>query len=430
MRRGAVALGALALGFAILAVSLSPGVAARTTFSTPVLIGFTGGDDWEPDVAADGKGNVYVAWAHFGDVVGCDSCPSPIAMIQVSRDGGRRFGAPKPLNPVPASYQIDLQVAVNDAGSVFVAYLQDKDTVVQRSDDFGGTWSAAVPANVDIKESWTDKVGLAVQGERVYVSFSIAQRYYVSVSADGGRSFTTVQLNSRSKDTGWTLTSGGVVDSKGNVYFSWVGIHKSGNALGPQEVFLTKSTDAGRTWSFITLAEDLPPGPDCSDFSCGWDFWGPQTVVSVDTADNVYVAYNAGVVDRGPPFVWFQASTDGGRTWTARSTVHADGESEAFHLFPAIEGGSRNQVHVSWMDNRLGRFNVYYRTSADRGATWSTETILNADLGFRYQSADGFEFTYGDYYGIARDSRGGIHVAWGEGPDYAGPGNVFYATKS
>lgn len=421
----------LAVGFAVvvgmLLVAPAVGAAGKVTFIAPRVMGYPAGDDWEPDVAADGRGNVYVAWAHFGEVPGCDVCGSPVALVQASHDGGRTFGAPKVLNPA-AEYQIDLQLVVNAAGSVWVSYLSGKDTLVQRSDDFGETWSAAVRANVGIKESWTDKVGLAVQGQRVYVSFSIGQRYYVSWSEDGGRTFNPVQVNWRSSDTGWTLTSGGVVDSMGNVYFSWVGVHQSGNALGPQEVFLTKSMDFGRTWSFITLAENLPPGPDCSEFSCGWDFWGPQMVVGVDSTDTVYVAYNAGLVDRGPPFVWFQSSTDGGRKWSARTTVHADGVSSAYHLFPAIEGGAAGTVHVSWMDNRLGRFNTYYRTSSDGGRTWSAETILNRDLGYKYQRANGFEFTYGDYYGIAV-AGSSVHVAWGEGPDYIGPGNVFYARR-
>jgi hypothetical protein len=109
--------------------------------------------------------------------------------------------------------------------------------------------------------------------------------------------------------------------------------------------------------------------------------------------------------------------------------VHGDGLRNAFHLFPAIAGGGAGEVHVSWMDNREGRFNVYYRSSSNAGNTFSAETIVNQNLGFRYQSDAGFKFTYGDYYGIAVDTRGGVHVAWGEGPDYVGPGNVFYARK-
>lgn len=153
-------------------------------------------------------------------------------------------------------------------------------------------------------------------------------------------------------------------------------------------------------------------------------------VVSVDAADNVYVAYNAGVEDQGPPYVWFQALTYGGTSWTPPMVVHADGQSDAYHLFPAIEGGSSGEVHLSRMDNRLGKFNVYYRTSNDRGASFGEEIRVNEDLGKDYQSDVGFEFTYGDYYGIARDGGSNIHISWGEGPDHkgqAGPGNMFYA---
>ena len=42
-------------------------------------------------------------------------------------------------------------------------------------------------------------------------------------------------------------------------------------------------------------------------------------------------------------------------------------------------------------------------------------------------TADGFAFPYGDYYILDLDPRGVVHMAWGEGPDYIGPGNVLYA---
>lgn len=422
-------LSALVIVALFLSVSLAEAATAQG-FLSPIVIGYPKGDDWEPDVAADGGGNVYVAWAHFGEVPGCDTCSSPAAMIQISRDGGLTWESPKPLNPFPRgpddTYQIDLQVKVNERGTVFVAYLDGKDTVVQRSDDFGRTFSAPVAVNRGIKKSWTDKVGLTVRGDDVYVSFSIAQRFYVASSHDGGRTFSVAQLNSESKTYGWTLTSGGVVDSKGNVYFSWVGIHQSGNALGPQDLFLTKSSDGGRTWSFIMIDKGVPPGPSCLEFYCGWDFWGPQVVVGVDASDRAYVAYNAGVVDQGPPSVWFRTSGDGGRTWSARTSIHTD-SGGAYHLFPAIVGGGAAKVHVSWMDNRTGRFNTWYRTSSDGGRTWSDEIQVSQFVGsFKYKRADGFEFTYGDYYGMAWDGSD-VHIAWAEGPDYIGPGNVWYA---
>src|SRR3990170_5156110 len=83
----------------VVVASSSAASSPRTSFSTPQVIGFAKGDDWEPDVAADGRGNVYVAWAHFGEVPSCDVCGSPVAMVQASHDGGRIFGAPEVLNP-------------------------------------------------------------------------------------------------------------------------------------------------------------------------------------------------------------------------------------------------------------------------------------------------------------------------------------------
>ncbi len=432
-RRGHPFLWSLATLVLVVLVSVSSVAAASINFSTPVVLGYVQGDDWEPDIAADARGNVYVAWAHFGDVPGCDTCSDPAALMQISRDGGRAWEPPFPLNPFPegvdATYQIDLQVEVNAAGSVFVAYLEGKDTVFQRSDDFGRTWTRPIAVNADVKNSWTDKVGLAVRGEDVYVAYSIAQRFFVSASHDGGKTFASVQLNRRSSTYSWTLTSGGVVDSKGNVYFSWVGVHQSGNGFGPQDLFLTKSTDGGRTWSFLDIEKGVPGAADCSEFACGWDFWGPQIVVGVDAGDRLYVLYNAAETKDGAPRVWYRTSADGGVTWTPRKTIHTD-IGGRFALFPAVVGGAANEVHASWMDDRTGRFNTWYRTSTDGGQTWSAEIQVSQFVpGFKYKSPEGYAFPYGDYYGIAFGGAR-VHIAWGEGPDYLGPGNVWYATRT
>ena len=32
----------------------------------------------------------------------------------------------------------------------------------------------------------------------------------------------------------------------------------------------------------------------------------------------------------------------------------------------------------------------------------------------------------GDYFVLALDPKNGVHIAWGEGPNYSGPGNVLY----
>jgi len=430
MSRAFVAVSAFLTVLVVVSVALPSGVVAGAlSFSTPIFIGFRAGDDWEPDIAADRDSHVYVAWAHYGGVPGCDTCSSPAAMIQVSKDGGRHWGEPKPLNRQPREakdpFQVDLQVKVNEDSTVFVAYLDAKDTVVQRSDDFGRTFSEPIAVNAGLNGE-TDKVGLAVQGDDVYVSFNIVHRFYVASSHDGGRSFRATRMDVPGEERAFTLTSGGVIDSEGSVYFTWVSVHERGQKLSPQDLFLTKSEDGGAHWSTIFLEKGLPEGPNCDAFSCGWDFWGPQVVVAVDAADRVYVAYNTGLVEMGPPTVFFRASADGGDTWSTRTAVHG-GPDGAYHVFPAIVGGDAGDVRVSWMDNRSGLFNTWYRSSSDGGRSWSDEVqVSQFARGFVYKARDGYTFTYGDYYGIAWDGTR-VHIAWGEGPDWIGPGNVWYA---
>jgi hypothetical protein len=199
----------------------------------------------------------------------------------------------------------------------------------------------------------------------------------------------------------------------------WELVHKSGQAQGPQDVVVTKSTDKGVTWSLSYVDTGLPPGPNCPGF-CGWDFLGTGAAIATDQSGNVYVTYNAPLTDNGPPRVWYRSSTDGGTTWSGRIEVSADG-TPSFHVFPGVAAGSSGEVRVAWMDNRTGAYNVWYRASADGGRTWSSEIKVSAfRSGYSYVIPKGFAFPYGDYLTLDLDSKG-------EGPNYTGPGNTLYS---
>jgi len=405
-------------------LSLTAQAVGGGSFSTPLVMGFPSGDDWEPAVASDGQGHVYVLITHFGGVPNCGGCADPSILVQVSGDGGATFGPASPLIESSDS-QYDPQVKVNESGAVFVSYLLGKDTVVQRSVDHGASWSAPVVANVGIRQGPTDKDGLAVRGSDVYVGFDVAQRFFVAASHDGGQTFAVAQTNTNTM--GWPLNGAAAVGADGTVYMVWELIHQSGNALGLQDVLVTKSSNHGLSWTMSFVDQGLPPGPACPE-TCGWDFLGSGSSIAVDAGGTVYVLYNAPSYYRGPPLVWFRSSPDG-ENWSRsqRMSVSADA-TPSFHVFPTIDAGAAGDVRIAWMDNRTGAYNVWYRNSTDGGQNWLDETMVTQfRSGSSYVTQLGFAFPYGDYFVLALDPNRVVHVAWGEGPNYSGPGNVLYA---
>ena len=151
--------------------SAAPAMPA-TGFAPQSRRGYTVGDQWEPAIAADGYGNVYILYPQYLGVPGCPTCPSPTMILQVSRDRGATWGAPRQIAS-PGTGQWDAQIAVDpvDGRTVYAAWLQNgkSDTVVARSDDLGVTWSVVV---ADRTNAGTDKPILAVRGPHVYVGFN------------------------------------------------------------------------------------------------------------------------------------------------------------------------------------------------------------------------------------------------------------------
>jgi len=414
------------------------GAAPSAPLSDPVRLGFAGGDDWEPALAADRFGHVYALWTHYGPDPACPGCPSPHMELQVSSDGGRTWSAPRPLTPGPPARQDDPQIAVDpeDGRTVYAAFMQgDKSSqYVARSDDFGQTWQAVL---VEPLERGTDKDILAVRGDDVYLAYNAVQRIYASVSHDGGRTWSLHRVvhNTGSK-LGWSLPSGGAVDSRGNAYFAWAGYEGSGKPSGEVNLYVTRSADGGETWTTSRVdVSGAPPPCGCE----GWAYWGAQMALAVDGRDRVYVLYNASDAKYGRSRMYLRRSADGGRTWSARVDVSL-APAGANNLFPAIVARGNGDVRIAWQDDRAGfdaggddpgaRWNTYYRRSTDGGATWSAEAQLSAFVpGYPYKLPEGFLEPYGDYLELDVDGAGRTHAVWGEGPSYAGPGNVWYARR-
>jgi len=399
---------------------------ARSGFTPQLRLGYTSGDQWEPSIAADRYGHVYVLYPQYLGVPGCSTCPSPTMILVTSDDRGATWASPRQI-ATPGSGQWDAQIAIDplDGRTVYAAWLQNNksDTVVAKSTDFGATWSVVVANHTN---AGTDKPILVVRGQNVYVGYNHVQKVWVSSSHDGGATFTSVNVNANAK-LGWSLAGGGAIDPAGNVYFSWSGYTQNGGAKGPVNLYISKSSDGGTTWK-LTLLDVSGSPPDCSAYLCGWAFLGAQATMTSDDAGALYALWNAGQVDKGPERIYFAKSTDASATWSSKTQV-STAPAGASHAFPAITAKSSGDVRISWMDTRAGsHWNTFYRSSTDGGATWSAEVDLSTYIaGYSYIFPDGFSFPFGDYYEMDIDDQGTTHAVWGEGLNYDSPGSIWYA---
>lgn len=402
--------------------------AGPSGFAPQTRMGYTSGDQWEPAIAADGLGHIYILYPQYHGVPGCPACFSPTMILLTSSDRGLTWATPRQIYPAgDAAGQWDAQIIVDpvDGQTAYAAWLQNNksDTVVAKSTDFGATWTVVT---ADQTKAGTDKPILAVRGPNVYVGFNHAQTVYVAASHNGGVTFTAVKINVNGK-LGWSLAGGGTVTPNGNVYFAWAGYTQNGGAKGPVNLYVSKSADGGATWT-STLLDISGAPPNCSAYGCGWAFLGAQMTMSSDATGALYALWNGAAVDKGPERIYFSKSTNGGVSWSTKVDVSA-APPGTDHAFPAITARGAGDVRIAWMDARTAGslWNTYYRTSTDGGVTWSGETKLSSYVsGYSYIQPNGYSFPFGDYFEMVIDDQGATQAVWGEGLNYNTPGSIWY----
>jgi hypothetical protein len=396
---------------------------AAPGFSPQARIGFPVGDQWEPAIAADGFGHVYILYPQYGLVPGCRSCPIPTLLLVTSNDNGATFQPAHQLAP-PGSGQFDAQIVVDPADhrTVYASWVQNNktDVVVAKSADFGQSWSLSIAARKDD----SDKPALAVRGQDVYVAFNHGASLWVAASHDGGITFTSNAV--LSAKVRWALPGGATIDPSGNVFIAWAGYSPA--VKGRVDLYVTRSSDQGKTWAHTLLDRSGKP-PACAAYHCGWSYLGAQITIASDAAGTVYALWNSGANDFSPERVYFASSTTAGVIWSPKAEISSAAPGVE-HAFPAIAAGTAGDVRIAWMDSRHNPlWNTWYRSSTNGGASWSSESRLSSETaGYAYIQRDGFAFPFGDYFGISIDSRGQTHAAWGEGANFRSPGSVWYST--
>ena len=357
----------------LMALGTGPAALAVANFTPQQRVGYTTGDQWEPAMATDGRGHIYILFPQYGLVTDCAACTAPTMAIVVSNDNGLSWQAPRVLS-TSSTGQFDAQIKVDpvDRQTLYASWLQGAhDVIVGRSQDFGRSWYFAIAEHSP--EVVIDKPVLAVRGPNVYVSFNHDETLAVAGSHDYAQNFSSAVLNPGA-GPGWSLAAGATVDPIGNVYFSWTAYPRTNILTRPVEVFVSRSADGGRNWS-TTPVDVSRAAPGCSAEDCSAGFLASQMALASDDAGIVYAVWNSGSVTGGPQRIYFSSSTNEGENWSAKVDV-SNAPFGAEHCFPAITAGTAGDVRIAWMDTREvdpqnhPLWNTFYRASTNGGATW------------------------------------------------------------
>jgi hypothetical protein len=400
--------------------------AADSGFTPQIRLGFSSGDQWEPAIAADGFGHLYVLYPQYGRVPGCPTCALPSMTLVISDDNGANWQAPRGITPHTMG-QFDPQIVVDpvDHRTVYASWLENRNTdaVVAKSVDFGQSWSIAI---ADRGSEDADKPILAVRGPDVYLAFNRLHKMRVASSHNGGITFTSSEVYP-ALAFARALAGGAGVDPLGNVHVAWVGYRQREHVRGGVLLFTSKSTDGGGTWATNLMDVSGAP-PDCSAFRCEWGYLGAQITLASDEAGTLYALWNSAVANNSPERIYFASSTTGGDTWSPKAGV-SRAPLGVEHAFPALVAGSAGDVRIAWMDTRnRPLWNTYYRSSSNGGATWSAESRVSSYVpGHRYIRAKGFSFPFGDYFEMDIDNQARTQAVWGEGLNFQSPGSIWYS---
>ncbi len=217
---------------------------------------------------------------------------------------------------------------------------------------------------------------------------------YFTKSSDGGRTWSTpIRVNDDATGAAQAEPSL-ALDNANNIYIAWTDM-RSGN----NDVYFSKSITGGRTFAANLRVNDVTTNSQSE----------PDLAVDPVNAHLIHVVWTDTRSAILGPDIFYANSTDGGLSFNPSVRVNDDvtGSEQGQ---PSIAVAPNRDVYVVWRDPRSAAKgpDIYFSKSSDLGATWSPNIFLNSDVGNAIQQDPT----------IAVDAAGTIYVAW---TDYRNP---------
>jgi hypothetical protein len=306
-------------------VSVAQSMDGGKTFSPAVKIAEHGksldtGSDARPQIVADSKGNVFLAYAFFKDA-------NWNAQINTARsiDGGNTFTIPESLVQDSSSQRFP-SVLIKPDNSIFI--------------------------------SWIDKRLVAAAKQNSVSRLGGAIAY--SSSIDAGKTFQTEKFANPSSCECCRI--GASLDPKNQVVIAYRAIFPGGIRDQASQVINSK-----RAGSIQRVADD-----DWKTDAC--PHHGPS--IAVSGSGKFHVAwYTQGAKRSG---VFYANSINQGATYSKPTRAGAEGENVARPYLLA----SGNQVWMVWKEFDGSYSSIYLKQSNDDGITWSEAKFISKTSGY------------------------------------------------
>ncbi len=379
---------------------LAPGDAAQGqtgwTVSTIAEGGLAGKLVYNPDVAVDDVGNIYVSWA--------DQRDNKDIFLSVSADGGASWG--KAIN-VSNNSGLSMQPAVKAVGKgvVCLAWQDDSggamDILARCSVDRGQTWLSD-PVNVsnstspsgqhDLNGEWDGNLDIAINASPACTTGGLPT-VYVVFADDFEKLRFSVSKDGKSWSAAADLPGGSGLVRFPSAYVAATGVSyvAANDASSSPDVRVWRSTNCAATWSEPANASSNPGFSDAPYLAA--------------IGDNVWAVYDDTTgAATGKADIRIATSRDRGGAWS-------EGLLVANGAFPDIATDGKNlYVVYDSIGGAAPANSVGALCSTDQAASWKQINIdgsAPARIQFRHDYGVNTSVPY-----VAADSAGNVYTTW------------------